>query len=134
VYLSDIRKFAFASDTTLSDHSDLNTATQGNAGVNSDTSGYSIASNADGGPYTHSNIDKFPFASQTTATEVGEVDEITYGICASSSTQSGYTAGGNRSSGGPSIKIRKFPFASDGESTDVGNLEYNTGDGASAQY
>ena len=72
-YTTDIKKFAFASNTTASDHGDLsNGARYGFGGISGTSYGFALGGYS-GGPGNVNILDKFAYSSNTTATDVGDM-------------------------------------------------------------
>lgn len=120
-FINVIDKFSFATEVSnATDQGDLTVARYGNAGISSDSHGYTAGGY---GPSGSSNIiDKFPFAANGNAFDVGDLSQVTYGGGGNSSKQFGigFSAGSAYPTG--TNIIDKIPFATDSNGFDVGDL------------
>ena len=83
-YRTDIDKFAFASNSTASDHGSLSGAGRyGMGGISGASHGFCVAGYASGGSVQI--IDKFAYSSNTTAADVGDLS-----VARSSNSAAGY--------------------------------------------
>ena len=114
-----IRKFPFASSSSVTQVGLLTISTWQTGGVSSKQDGYSIGGYPDG--VASAVISKWPFSSDGNATNVGSLTLGRYGVRGANSETYGYGASGVA---GGAIKntIDKWAFATDGNATDVGDL------------
>ena len=120
VFLSDINKFPFASDTNATGGQYLSIQHNFAAGQSSNTHGYTTGGSPPS-PAPLNLIDKFPFATDTNATDIGDLAFGKRSQAGQSSSDNGYATGGALPPAGDN-QIQKFPFASDTNATDIGNL------------
>jgi hypothetical protein len=112
-----IDKFAFASNTTASDHGDISVTRSYVSGQSSNTHGFTS------GGYTGSVsnvIDKFTFGSSNNSTDHADLSVARSALAGQSSTTHGYCSAGYN--GAHSNIIDKFAFASTANATDHGDL------------
>jgi hypothetical protein len=122
-------KFPFSSDTDTVNIGSLTATRNYNAGVSSESNGYTM-----GGYKSDFNmfesIEKFPFTSDTNSSDIAELVATVTQISGTSATGYGYGAGGESPNGYD--VIQKFPFSSDSPATDVGEL-FQSGDGLGSE-
>lgn len=124
-----IRKFPFASSSSVTQVGLLTISTWQTGGVSSKQDGYSVGGYPDGVPSTV--ISKWPFSSDGNATNVGSLTLGRYAPRGANSETYGYAASGVAGGAGKNT-IDKWPFAADGNATDVGDLPDTTYYGTSA--
>ena len=120
---NNIRKFAFANESTNTDVGELSALRNSAGGASSPENGYSLGG---GSGLTGTDvIDKFPFTSDTNATDVAELTRTLIGSSGTASPTSGYMKGGT-GCWPPTLvdfnTIEKFPFATESPSTDIGDI------------
>lgn len=129
--VTEIHKYAYASDGNATDVGDLLPAKSGptqnylGAGVSSISHGYAAGSypGVPGGTVVDDTlIQKFPWAiaDGSTGTKIGNTTlSGRYGYCGIMSTTTGFLAGGHPPH---TNTIQSFSFATDGDATNVGSL------------
>jgi len=114
-----ISRFAFASDSSSTDHGDMVTGTYGAGASSSQTHGYCAGGYNSTVPQRKSRIEKFTFASASSSTTHGDLNQSLDNWCGTSSATHGFVAGGYSPS---TTSIDKYAFASNTTGSDWATL------------